>query len=104
MNPTSTTANAPMSSHETISEGRFWFLFLVLFVEGGAVMAVEITGAKLVGPYYGTSLYVWSSVLALTLGGLAVGYFLGGQVSHRFPHRRALFSIMLLSALLVALM
>lgn len=65
-------------------------------------MAVEITGAKLVGPYYGSSLYVWSAVLALTLGGLATGYFAGGWVSRRFPDRRALFTIMLASALLVA--
>lgn len=80
----------------------FWFLFLVAFVEGGAVMAVEITGAKLVGPYYGSSLYVWSAVLALTLGGLATGYFLGGWVSRYFPDRRALFAIIGISALLVA--
>lgn len=65
-------------------------------------MAVEITGAKIVGPFYGTSLYVWSAVLALTLGGLAAGYFAGGWVSRRFPDRRALFTIMLVSALLVA--
>lgn len=102
MEPASTTATAPASGHETGSHGPFWFLFLVSFVEGGAVMAVEITGAKLVGPHYGSSLYVWSAVLALTLGGLAGGYFLGGYVSHRFPQRRALFVIMLLSALLVA--
>lgn len=65
-------------------------------------MAVEITGAKLVGPYYGSSLYVWSAVLALTLGGLATGYFSGGWISRHFPERRALFFIMLLSAALVA--
>jgi predicted membrane-bound spermidine synthase len=81
---------------------KFWFIFLVAFVEGGAVMAVEITGAKLVGPFYGSSLYVWAAVLALTLGGLATGYFAGGWVSRHFADRRALFSIMLFSALLVA--
>lgn len=81
-----------------------WFLFIVSFVEGGAVMAVEITGAKLVGPYYGSSLYVWAAVLALTLGGLTTGYFLGGMVSRRFPCKRTLYLIMLVSALLVLLM
>lgn len=84
------------------SQLSFWFLFVVAFVEGGAVMAVEITGAKLVGPFYGSSLYVWSAVLGLTLGGLATGYFLGGWVSHHFADRRALFVIIAVSALLVA--
>lgn len=82
----------------------FWFLFIVSFIEGGAAMAVEIVGAKLVGPFYGNSLYVWAAVLALTLGGLTTGYYLGGLVSRRFPTKRALYVIMLISALLVLLM
>ena len=82
----------------------FWFLFVVAFVEGGAVMAVEIVGAKLVGPYYGSSLYVWAAVLGLTLGGLTTGYFAGGAISRRYPCKRALYTIMLVSAVLVALM
>lgn len=81
-----------------------WFLFIVSFVEGGAVMAVEITGAKLIGPFYGNSLYVWAAVLALTLGGLTTGYFLGGLVSRRYPCKRTLYLIMLASAVLVMLM
>lgn len=93
-------SGAPLSA--SVSLWRFWFIFLVAFVEGGAVMAVEITGAKLVGPFYGSSLYVWAAVLALTLGGLATGYFAGGWISRHFADRRALFSILLVSALLVA--
>lgn len=82
----------------------FWYLFVVAFVEGGAVMVVEITGAKLVGPFYGSSLYVWAAVLGLTLGGLAAGYFLGGMISRRFRHKASLYTVMLISALLVAAM
>lgn len=82
----------------------FWFLFVVSFFEGGAVMAVELVGAKMVGPYYGNSLYVWAAVLALTLGGLTTGYFFGGIISKRYPNQKTLYLIMLVSALLVALM
>lgn len=67
-------------------------------------MAVELVGAKLVGPFYGNSLYVWAAVLALTLGGLTTGYYLGGLVSRKYPTRTTLFLIMLLSAVLVASM
>jgi hypothetical protein len=67
-------------------------------------MAVEIVGAKLVGPFYGSSLYVWAAVLALTLGGLTTGYFFGGMVSRRYHGKRPLYTIMLVSALLVLLM
>jgi predicted membrane-bound spermidine synthase len=82
----------------------FWFLFLVAFIEGGALMAVEIVGAKLVGPYYGSSLYVWAAVLGLTLAGLTTGYFLGGALSRHVANRRALFTIFAMSSGLVALM
>lgn len=57
------------------------FLYLLSFLEGGAVMACELIGAKLLSPYFGTSLYVWAAALGVTLGGLMSGYFFGGRIS-----------------------
>ncbi len=57
--------------------------FLISFIEGASVMAAEISGAKILAPFFGSSLYVWSSVMAVTLGGLAGGYFFGGKLSNR---------------------
>ena len=54
-----------------------WF-FILAFIEGGSVMAIELLGAKMLAIYYGNSLYVWTSVLSITLAGLAAGYFAGG--------------------------
>lgn len=56
---------------------RAWALLLISLLEGAALMGVELVGAKLVAPYYGNSIYVWSAVLGTTLGGLAMGYFAG---------------------------
>jgi spermidine synthase len=56
-------------------------IYALSFLEGGSVMAVELSGAKMMAPFFGTSLYVWSAVMATTLGGLAAGYFLGGRQS-----------------------
>lgn len=56
-------------------------LFSVAFVEGAVVMAAEIAAAKLIAPWFGSSLYVWSSVLGVTMAGLALGYFGGGALS-----------------------
>ena len=67
-------------------------------------MAVELIGAKLVAPYYGNSLYVWSAVLAITLGGLAAGYFAGGTLSEKSSNRETLFIIVALTAVLIAFM
>jgi predicted membrane-bound spermidine synthase len=73
-------------------------LLLVSFIEGGAVMIIELLGAKIIAPYYGTSLFVWSSVLGVTLGALALGYFLGGQISKKYPGEQSLFTVLLIGA------
>ncbi len=64
-------------------------------------MAVELMGAKLVAPFYGGSLYVWTAVLTITVLGLTLGYYAGGRLSKKRPSERVLFSILGISALLV---
>jgi hypothetical protein len=55
-------------------------LLLIGLFEGSALMALELITVKLVAPYYGTSVYVWATVFSITLGGLALGYALGGRL------------------------
>lgn len=86
-----------------MSKNRFFFYFLS-FLEGATVMAAELLGAKMLSPYFGTSLYVWSTVLAVTLGGLAAGYFAGGIISSRKRTERNLYYILLASAVFLMLM
>jgi len=83
-------------SNENPRKLPIYLLLLVSFIEGGSVMIVELLGAKIIAPYYGTSLYVWSSVLGVTLGALALGYFFGGQISRKYPAERSLFIVLLL--------
>jgi predicted membrane-bound spermidine synthase len=54
------------------------FLYFFAFVEGSVIMAIELSGAKMIGPAFGNSLYVWSITLATTMFSLAAGYFFGG--------------------------
>lgn len=56
-------------------------LLWLSFIEGAAVMAAELCGARLLAPVFGSSLYVWASVMGITLGALAAGYFFGGYYS-----------------------
>jgi predicted membrane-bound spermidine synthase len=78
--------------------------FLLSFVEGGSVMAAELLGAKMLAPYFGSSLYVWATVLAITLGGLAAGYFAGGIASYKSKNPLALFYVLLAAATFTVLM
>jgi len=70
-------------------------LYAISFVEGASVMAAEICGAKLLAPFFGSSLYVWSSVMAITLGGLASGYFIGGKLSLRANKEKTLLFVLI---------
>lgn len=77
---------------------------MLSFLEGASVMAAELLGAKMLAPYFGSSLYVWASVLAITLGGLAVGYFAGGILSEKSKRPLALFYVLLAAATFTLLM
>ncbi len=48
-------------------------------------MALEILGTRIIGPYYGVSIYVWSALIAVTLSFLAFGYYFGGWIADRKP-------------------
>ena len=82
----------------------FWYLISISIIEGGAVMAVELLGAKLIAPSYGASLYVWATTLAVTMGGLTTGYLLGGVISEKYPNKNVLHYIVLASAIFVSIM
>lgn len=81
-----------------------WVYYTVAFFSGGSVMACELLGAKMIAPYYGTSLYVWTAVLGNTLGGLTAGYFLGGTISAKYPNNKTLLVIILLASLFMGIM
>ncbi len=59
------------------------WLYSTVFLTGAAVMVIELLGTRLIAPFYGASLYVWTSVISVTLIALALGYFVGGHWADR---------------------
>lgn len=62
------------------------YLAAGLFCSGACSLVLEIVGARLIAPYYGTSLHVWSALITVTMVALAVGYAWGGRQADRQPH------------------
>ena len=58
-------------------------------------MILELLGTRIIAPFYGVSLYVWSSLIAVTMIALALGYYLGGFLADRYPRLRLAHIIML---------
>ena len=79
-------------------------LLSLAFIEGACVMAVELLGAKMIAPFFGSSLYVWASVLGVTLFALMVGYYLGGYFSEKWKNQNGVLWILLAGGTLIALM
>lgn len=78
-------------------------LLATVFVTGGSVMVVEIVGTRILSPVFGVGIFVWSALLAVTMGSLALGYYLGGYLADRRPRVQVLFATVLVSGVLVAL-
>lgn len=49
---------------------RTW-LYCTVFLTGATVMVIELLGTRLIAPFYDASLYVWTSVISVTLIALA---------------------------------
>ena len=58
-------------------------LYATVFFTGASVMVIELLGTRLIAPFYGASLYVWSSLISVTMIALAIGYFVGGRWADR---------------------
>ncbi len=50
----------------------------VVFLTSAIVMVLELCAARLLAPYLGVSLYTWTSIIGVVLGGLSLGSYLGG--------------------------
>lgn len=78
-----------------------YYMYLTVFITGAVVLVIEILGTRIVAPYYGTTVYVWSSLIGVTMLALTAGYFLGGWLSDKRPNFSILYSIILAAAAVV---
>jgi len=60
-------------------------LRFVVFGSGAILMALEIVGSRILAPYFGSSVYVWGSLISIFLAALSLGYYLGGVAADRWP-------------------
>ena len=80
------------------------FLFTLAFIEGASVMACELFGAKMIAPFFGSSLYVWAAVLGITLFALMSGYYLGGYLSLKMKKDSLVYWILLFAGAFLLIM
>lgn len=62
------------------------YLLGSLFLSGAACLVLELAGARLISPFYGSSIYTWSAMITVTMVALALGYAWGGRQADRQPY------------------
>jgi len=62
----------------------------VVFICGALVMSFEILGSRVLAPNFGSSVFVWGSLISIFLAGLSAGYYLGGKAADINPSTRKL--------------
>ena len=83
-----------MTEDHTTGPDRL-LLYGTVTISGAAVMMLELLGTRIIGPFYGVSLYVWSSLISVALIALALGYYLGGLVADKQTRFRLSYAIAL---------
>lgn len=73
--------------------------YLVSFLTNAAILVFEITGGRLLAPYLGTSVGVWAGLIAVVLGGMALGYHYGGRLGDRDASRERISLVLFLAGL-----
>jgi spermidine synthase len=66
-------------------------------------MVVEVLGSRVIGPFFGVSLFVWTALITVTLVALAAGYAAGGALADRRADPLDLPRIVLAAGIAVAL-
>src|SRR3989338_3523530 len=71
------------STSEAARKPSAWQFQAIVFFIGIGVMAIEITATRLLAPYFGASLFVWTSLIVTVLLALSIGYWYGGVMAQR---------------------
>lgn len=74
---------------------------LIVFVSSMGVMIVELAASRIISKYFGNSLYTWTGVIGIVLGGISLGNYIGGRLADRYRPRALVRPLLLVSAVLV---
>ncbi len=77
------------------------FVFLLVFFGGFSIMSIEMLGGRILAPYFGSSIYVWGSIITIFMVALSIGYLIGGQLSLVRPSLRKFGTLFLICSFAV---
>jgi spermidine synthase len=76
---------------------------IIVLVSGAVVMSLELIASRIFAPYFGSTLYVWGSLIGIILTALAIGYWLGGRLADRTANGKTLANMLLFAGMFILL-
>jgi hypothetical protein len=76
-------------------------IYLLAFVGGFVIMSLELLGGRVLAPYFGSSIYVWGSIITIFMLSLSLGYLFGGKLSLHHPSLKRFGIIFVVAAVLL---
>ncbi len=73
--------------------------YIITFIASFCILVIEIVAGRILAPFVGVSLYTWTSIIGVVLAGISLGAFLGGKLADRFPEKKTLGWLLLLSGI-----
>ncbi len=73
----------------------------IVFVSGAVLMALEIVGSRVLAPHFGSSIFVWGSLISVVMAALSLGYYWGGWLSARAPSYGKLLVLLFIPGVLI---
>lgn len=83
---------------------RFGKLEVIAFIAGFGVMIIELAGERELAPYFGDTLYTWTSAISVVLASLSVGYYFSGWLADKKAEFRYLAIFLLIGGISVSLL
>lgn len=81
-----------------------YLVLLMALTSGFVIMSVEMLGGRILAPYFGSSVYVWGSLIFTFMVGLSIGYGAGGKLSVKYHGLSVLVSLFVFAAIQVAVL
>ena len=80
---------------------RILLINTLAFCGGFSIMSLELLGGRILAPWFGSSIYVWGSIITVFMLSLSLGYLIGGRLSLHSPSLGKFGCIFLLAAVIL---
>ena len=80
-----------------------YLLRSTVIVTGAIIMLLELMGTRVISPYYGNTLFTWTSLISTALVSLALGYYLGGIMVDRKSKIETMYKLIFIAGIIIIL-